>query len=309
MPLKNILKLPSTTALLKQWNTKTNPSIRNLLPENIERKLYSLCIYDSDPNKAIQLLRATCAQHDGFEPSIGALRFLVNYCIYSAHPQGIKYLYTRYCINKSYPLIDKKEIYCKISDLMVKSKDYKFLKSLLIKYEEQFPYDHNNSKDRYAFIMNKNYVECSAFLKNEHTSFREKWKIFLLRIDNVFYDSGFKLSCFDFPYLTKSVGNLPVEIMLSFIYKNRNIDVKNPSSCTFLLSMIMLQPSIGLSRKLEIFNKFLSDFEVNCDDDKNSIRNRLDFSDCIKVLQHLSRNNLDDGNKLNNVLRRFKLNG
>lgn len=183
--------------------------------------------------------------------------YLAKSCQY-AHAPSIVYLWNRFVLNKGV-LVIKPQLLCEMGSVALHSGHLFIPPRLLTHYNK-----HHTPKGRFvvdscSYELSRLKVE--SFAKGTVSSklFRERWKVFLEDIDNKFpVTNNYRIR--DYMYLADSIRSTPedkLKYIADLLFQRKKLVVKNPTSMSLLLNIILTYPALALSHKFAIFDQFL----------------------------------------------------
>lgn len=183
--------------------------------------------------------------------------YLAKSCQY-AHAPSVVYLWNKYVLNKS-QLVVKPDLLCDMGAIALHSGHHFIPQRLLTHYNLHHTPKGGFVVDSYSYELSRLKVESFAKSTGHSKLFRERWKVFLEDIDNKFpVNNNYRIR--DYMYLAKSIETTPEDKLrhvVDLLFQSKKIVVKNPTSMSLLLNIVLSYPSLSISHKFAIFGQFM----------------------------------------------------
>ncbi|XDT41103.1 Hypothetical protein J6898_02616 [Nakaseomyces glabratus] len=173
-----------------------------------------------------------------------------------AHVPSIDYLWMRFVMKEPLLLV-RPQVLCGMATIALNN-DKGFLPSQLLKHYTMNYLNkrHISYDDPVLYHLNRVKVESFAKGTKDRTTFMEKWKVFLQDIDDKF-PTSYKFRIRDYMNLSQASRTATQERLGSMLFDQDQITIKNPTSMSLLLNIILLHKGISTDYKLAIFEQFL----------------------------------------------------
>ncbi|KAL3234624.1 Uncharacterized protein RNJ44_03386 [Nakaseomyces bracarensis] len=235
--------------------------------------------------------------------------YLAKSCQY-AHAPSVVYLWNKFVLNKDV-LVIKPELLCDMGSIALHSGHLFMPPRLLVHYNRHHTPEGKFVVDPYSYELSR--IKVESFAKGTATSklFKERWKVFLEDIDNKF-PLSYNYRIRDYMYLADSIKSTPEDKLThvaDLLFQSKKLLVKNPSSMSLLLNIILTYQGLSISHKVVLFEEFLSKMGagVQLDDTVSILVDAVqsDRSQLIALMRLLRNSEVSLSNQLKSKINRI----
>lgn len=185
---------------------------------------------------------------------------------------GARYVWYKYVMRSNSIVFTEQEL-CQLGGLSIENNN-SFIPYQICKYYYKFYSKRKYRNIACEYIIKKNKVEAFAMGTFSKTQFREKWKVFVMDLDNKL-PVNVVFNVHDFPFLTKSLAyqESREKVIHNIVFsQDKKYQVRNKSSLVLILNMVLLQEDIPIPKKFEFFEEIEKNYKT------------LDFSSSREIL-------------------------
>lgn len=192
------------------------------------------------------------------------------------HMESVSYIWYRYVVQSNVMTI-KASLLCDIGNLSLNEGKH-FIASRLHQYFLKLYGKSLTGDERQSLEYELLRIKVESFAKGtmDKTSFREKWKVFLEDIDHRL-PATMVFRARDFPNLGRSLRHEDNEQLMTLLFGQNKIDIRNTSTGPLLLNLIMMYSPQTTGSKITLFESFYDSHRL------------LNYSDTLTILSRLCR--------------------
>ncbi|CDO94140.1 unnamed protein product [Kluyveromyces dobzhanskii CBS 2104] len=202
------------------------------------------------------------------------LQFYLGQSTKCAHWPSVSFIWNRFVVRRDL-LIVKPSVLADIAKLSMHYEKYGFTESLLKHYNRYYAFRKGIRWDGYKYMLLNAHIEMYAKKPNEEVNFKKKWHAFIIEIDNALI--RFPISAFDFPNLTTSLNGIHLKRIRKWLLVDCKEGSLNQNSMPMFLNMVLLQPHVTPTEKIEVFREFIA---------KCSVNPTLHLQESLQILAH-----------------------
>lgn len=256
-----------------------------------QRKGILLNCLNNKFDKALETIRKVPPS----EMDYSILQTMLSRSCHWGHIHTVNHIWYKY-VRREHALVVSPPLLCDIATLALNEGKYYLPKQLHYHFKKFFSNEGNLTESRtmeYELVR----IKVESFAKGTMTStdFREKWKVFLEDVDH-YFPSDQEFCIWDYTHLTESLSNADDDKIMTMLFTEDLIKVKNTTTLPLLLNMILLQARHHIEYKLTLFKTF------------HQLYRTLNYDDTLAILFRQCEI-AKDGYRMNTLIDYVKDNG
>lgn len=190
------------------------------------------------------------------------------------HWPSISFIWNTFVVRRELMVV-RPNILADIAKISVHENKYGFTRTVLRHYNRYYISQRGIRWDGYRYLLLNAHIEIYAKRPNTKANFKKKWHAYIVELDNEL--THYPVSVYDFPNLTTSMRDIPIERLKKWLLNDCKEGSMNPYSMPMFLNMILLQPHVSGAEKIDVFKEFVQ---------KTSVDLSRYLQDSVQILFH-----------------------